>query len=315
MNEGISIIGGGPAGCSVGFFLAKEGFDRITLYEKHPNKRKACGGSLGWRVLNRYDEFVKDVYCNKIRKYVFDFDGKILEFCFKKDVAAIVDRFEFDKNLRSIVESHGVKLVHKNMDMPKLQTRYVVDASGLKKSEKMGICMQGTSRIKLDCVKFVFRRNLFPYGYFWLFPISDDCTNVGLGGPKDSFQIPINRAFNSMLKKHKIKARGVLASPIAMRCAFDNLSEVTNSKSILRIGEAANLVNPASGEGIYHALRSGEIAANAIGGNCNYDTAIKDEFKNEFWLSEYMLKFMTKSPKLIKRSIALLSLKLINSKI
>ena len=55
-SKNISIVGGGPAGSTCGYYLAKAGFD-VTIYEAAPNTRKSCGGGLRRAIFKKFDQF------------------------------------------------------------------------------------------------------------------------------------------------------------------------------------------------------------------------------------------------------------------
>jgi flavin-dependent dehydrogenase len=314
----VAIVGGGPAGCSAGIFLAKEGFENITIYEKSPNKRKACGGGLSWRVLNRYKEFVKGIDNYPVKKCLFDFDGSVFNFTFKRRIGTIVDRLEFDKNMRYLAESYGAKIISKNIELNKIKNDLIVDASGFRRSKNVFMCIQSFAKMKNPEFSFIFRKGINPAGYLWIFPLSDNYANVGLGGWSKTFKLPINEAFNKFLKELKLNVKNKYASLIGIYCDFDELGEISGKRTILRAGEAANLVNPVTGEGIYYALRSGEIVATSmlkINPVNFYKKSIENEFGKDFLFSKILYNILVKSPSIIEKNVILMLLKLLNHKI
>jgi geranylgeranyl reductase family protein len=108
-------------------------------------------------------------------------------------------------------------------------------------------------------------------GYGWVFP-KKNCVNIGIG----EFQSAVSKArpkkplketyelFISLLKEH-----GLLPSDFPI----ENLRgatlpifplENTYGERVLLCGDAAGFINPITGEGIYYAMASGQIAAQVI---------------------------------------------------
>jgi flavin-dependent dehydrogenase len=314
----IAIVGGGPAGCSAGIFLAKNGFKNIRIYEKNLNKRKVCGGGLSWKVLERYKEFIKDINKYPVKECTFDFDRKVFKFSFKRKIGAIVDRLEFDKNMRHLAESYGIKIINKNIELNKIKSKFIINASGFRRSRELFLCMQSFVKMKNPEFSVIFRKNLNPVGYSWIFPLFENYANIGTGGLIKTFKLPITKAFDKFAKEFKINASKKYVSPIGIHSDFNPLTQTLKKRTVLNVGEAANLVNPLTGEGIYYALRSGEIVANSLSEKTSvesYKRAIKDEFGKEFLLCKVLRKILMISPSIIERNIFLILLKLLNCRI
>jgi flavin-dependent dehydrogenase len=315
--EPISIVGGGPSGCSTGIFLAKKGFSNITIYERNPNIRKACGGGLSWRIVDRYGEFVKDVESYPVKSTHFDFDGRTLDFEFKKNIGVIVDRLEFDRNLREVAGSYGVEIIRKIANMENLKSKTIVDASGTKRSEHPCICAQAFTKFRNPKMSLFFRTDVNPSSYFWIFPMSDNYANIGLGGNPATFKVPLLQAFRNFTKEFGMKVGRTYLHPISMFSEKTSLTQTARGRTILRVGEAASLVNSATGEGIYYALRSGELAAYSISNGNQakmYENSIKKEIFGELKHSESVYNSIMCSPRFLRKYIFLFLLKMLNYK-
>jgi geranylgeranyl reductase family protein len=106
-------------------------------------------------------------------------------------------------------------------------------------------------------------------GYTWVFPLNDGRANVGTG----TFTHRIRQegvALRDILARFtsdpaaagKRLARAKPAGPIQghpLRTQMENTR--THAERVLVVGDAAGLVSPLSGEGIAHAMESGEMAA------------------------------------------------------
>lgn len=111
-------------------------------------------------------------------------------------------------------------------------------------------------------------------GYGWVFPLSENAANVGVGFWPSKwpwFQQPSSArvAMDSFLQNGKLKAmmNGAKATSEikSYPLRIDFASAATYGERVLLVGEAAGLVSPLTGEGIDFALESGKLAAEFLG--------------------------------------------------
>jgi geranylgeranyl reductase family protein len=99
------------------------------------------------------------------------------------------------------------------------------------------------------------------YGYSWIFPNKDRLV-VGIGGLKRKNK-DLTGKFKKFLSDYNLG--GIDSSKIqGYPLPFGNSLSTPVYKNILLVGDAAGLVDPMLGEGIYQAHKSGELAAAAI---------------------------------------------------
>ncbi|HEY6893083.1 MAG TPA: lycopene cyclase family protein, partial [Rhodanobacteraceae bacterium] len=105
----------------------------------------------------------------------------------------------------------------------------------------------------------VYRGALSPDFYSWVFP-HGDTTSVGTGSAHKGFSLRSAvtrlRAANG-LDGETIRSEG---APIPMK----PLPRWDNGRDVVLAGDAAGVVAPASGEGIYYAMLGGQLAAEAV---------------------------------------------------
>ncbi|MCF8368357.1 MAG: geranylgeranyl reductase family protein [Bacteroidales bacterium] len=121
---------------------------------------------------------------------------------------------------------------------------------------------------KKNYVELHFLKNLLP-GYFWIFPLPNGEANIGVG--IDRYRI----------KKHRINLKKLMFEAIEnephLMERFKNATQISKVEAyslplwdkkrkirgdgFLLAGDAANLIDPVTGEGIGHAALSGMFAA------------------------------------------------------
>lgn len=106
-------------------------------------------------------------------------------------------------------------------------------------------------------------------GYFWIFPLSEDEANVGIGMISEALsaeKIKLRERLEHTLKNHpQLKERfsraEALEKPQGFGLPLGSLKRSCSGERYLLLGDAAGLIDPLSGEGIGNALRSGRVAA------------------------------------------------------
>jgi len=107
-------------------------------------------------------------------------------------------------------------------------------------------------------------------GYSWIFP-KGHLTHVGFGTRPDAFK-------NGEVVLHKILEDYGFPEPLNIyRWTYPLFSspELLVWKNTLLIGDAASLVNPATGGGIYNAAQSAYLASKAIDSNLREGRPLK----------------------------------------
>ncbi|HHP51286.1 MAG TPA: geranylgeranyl reductase family protein [Moorella mulderi] len=287
MEYDVIICGAGPAGSTCARFLAGQGAEVLLLDKAVFPRPKICGGGLTRGAVKELPPGWEGLKEGEIRHLVFLFKNEEpVEITFTQPVVYTVSRtlldhwlleqaLEAGAKLREGFRVLGIEEDSKGTRVwgPKgesLRARYVVGADGahsvvrrhLDLSIERGFCLN------LEVPKpqvFSGEKIYFTYGYLlgygWIFPRGAHLS-VGMGA---FFNCKVN--FKPYLEKFCRKVGIDLPSiPWQGAClSFLPEGEVRlHTDRVLLIGEAAGLVDPFTGEGISHALRSARWAAGIL---------------------------------------------------
>src|SRR6516162_11397294 len=285
----VAIIGGGPAGSSCAAFGALAGLRTVVLDREKFPREKVCGDCLNpscWPVLERLKlgQRVRDLPHSILNSVAFiAIDGRevILDLPSGANCEISVKRSLFDDLLlrrarelgANVHEQTTVTGVTRN-DEWKIETasgqtfhaRILIGADG-RNSTIAHLCnlLPRPARERVALQAHIPRPRDFgnrialqflPEGYSGQAPVNESELNLCLVGTPPTistlrkwaerqFDLPANQAWRTITP--------LTRSPVSS--SHENLS-IT--------GDAARVVEPFTGEGIYYALRSGELVANAI---------------------------------------------------
>jgi flavin-dependent dehydrogenase len=104
-----------------------------------------------------------------------------------------------------------------------------------------------------------------PNGYGWVFP-KKEWLSIGIGGMfRETKKMNPRRYFGDFLKGLSYIPKGKTGKVIGhfLPSFYDENQKVSQGR-ILLVGDAAHLMDPLQGEGIYYAIRSGMLAGEAM---------------------------------------------------
>lgn len=141
-------------------------------------------------------------------------------------------------------------------------------------------------------------------GYAWIFPKS---SHLSIGAGTSKKYAPLLKEYY----EHYISCQDIGAYNIISRKGFILPHRQTGSdiqlKNVILVGDAAGLVDPFTGEGIYYAIRSAQLAASVVAKkledpNTNlkeYQIAVDKELMPELIYAQQLLKLFNIAPKTI----------------
>jgi geranylgeranyl reductase len=293
------VIGGGPAGATAAHDLAQAG--RSVLLLDRAGRIKPCGGAIPPRLIRDF-AIPDDLLVARVRaaRMVAPSDKQV-DMPIEGGFVGMVDREHFDEWLRERAAAAGAVRrdgfflrVEDAADGSALVTyrqageeterqvaaRVVVGADGarsavakqaVKGAEKMPCVFAYHEIVRSPAAGFdgarcdvYYQGHLSPDFYGWVFP-HGQTTSVGSGSARKGFSLRGSvgalRQAAGLAGVETIRREG---APIPMK----PLKRWDNGRNVVLAGDAAGVVAPASGEGIYYAMVGGRLAAEAAEAFC-----------------------------------------------
>lgn len=287
----VIVVGAGPAGATAAFHLGAAGRRVLVLEKERLPRHKPCGGGVPASVLRRFPVDFSPVVERVVQRVRFRFaDGREVAAHLPEGAVVTVRRDRFDHYLASQARAEiwdGAPVADIRQDRVGVEAvlasgeavrgRYLILADGansrlarrvgLRQKRRTGITIEAEVPADDDLLTAFDNATLFLFGlpvwgYAWVFPKSDRLS-VGVG----AF---LGRSENLNLRKLLEQEMARLGIPLAQAQLYGHpipaylRHEPLHAGRVLLAGDAAGLVDPLLGEGIRHAVRSGERAAEAV---------------------------------------------------
>jgi geranylgeranyl reductase len=294
------VIGGGPSGATAADDLAQRGWKVLMLDRQ--GRTKPCGGAIPPRLIK--DFHIPDhLLVAKVRcaRMISPRSNKV-DIHIDNGFVGMVDRDVFDEWLRERAHSHGAqrvkaifeKITRDDDDVarvhftqqqgnqePTLQSvraKMIIGADGAK-SEVARQTIAGYEKTKYvfayheiikapaqdpshdpDRCDVYYQGQVSPDFYGWVFP-HGNTMSVGTGSADKGFSLRSAvshlRSVAGLSHVETLRKEG---APIPLK----PLPKWDNNKDVVLTGDAAGVVAPASGEGIYYAMACGRMVADSV---------------------------------------------------
>jgi geranylgeranyl diphosphate/geranylgeranyl-bacteriochlorophyllide a reductase len=297
----VVVVGGGPAGATAATDLARAG-KRVLLLDR-AGRIKPCGGAIPPRLIKDFaipDELL--VARARSARMISPADVKV-DIPIDNGFVGMVDREHFDEWLRQRAalagaerrtgtydkltrDADGMAVVNYHVrgesgdKLPMaVRARAVIGADGA----RSGVARDAVpGAVNVECVfayheivrkpaqpgpdydatrcDVYYRGTVSPDFYGWVFP-HGDTLSIGTGSADKGFSL--RHATQGLREAAGLKDTVTVrreGAPLPMK----PLKCWDNARDVVLAGDAAGVVAPASGEGIYYAMYGGRVAAQAV---------------------------------------------------
>ncbi len=340
------VIGGGPAGATAATDLAKLG--RSVCLIDRAGRIKPCGGAIPPQAMRDFD-LPESILANKVYgARMIAPSQRVVEMPIEQGYVGMVDREHFDEWLRKrAAESGAVRrtgtfdrieraadgsaiIVYRvgsgpNKSEERVQARAIIGADGANSSvgkryipgyetveyvsayHEILKTPEGFDSSRCDVY---YQGDISPDFYGWVFP-HGETISVGVGTAVPGFSL--RNACTALRQRAGLAEAQIIrreGAPIPLK----PLKRWDNGRDLVLAGDAAGVVAPASGEGIYYAMTGGRLAAQAVdaflhSGNPKALEQARKRFMKDhgrvFWILRIMQHFWYSSDKRRERFVSL----------
>lgn len=342
----VIVVGMGPGGASAAYELSQRGLSVLAFDKQAHPRYKVCGGGLSARIAKILPADFLSVVEKSVHRVQFTY-GSQESFLIESSepIAYMVMRQRFDQWLVEKARQAGIEIregeavvdirdgedgVEVFTKEGRYRSRVLVGADGVM-SVVAQRCFLGRSLRKIPALESevqggplhafqetptaMISLSAAKKGYGWIFP-KQQGLSLGVGEfvnetkrPKQSFRDFIGQ--EPTLAGLKVPAPLGYPLPIAQnsRNGHSYAGRLVRGRAML-VGDAGHLVDPLLGEGIYYAVRSGQLAAQSVAemldkpASCqlsHYEMLVENEFGSEFRVAGRLSRIIYGLPRSVHR--------------
>jgi flavin-dependent dehydrogenase len=306
MSE-IAIVGGGPSGAMCGEQLALAG-NTVHIFDEHLAWEKPCGGGLTYKATQRFPFLLNNPHQKKLIRDVeiISAENQRVKLDLQHPIV-IYSRTVLNGMLLDRAREAGCHIHHsrvQNVDTDREKPRFCVDgewktadfvvlAAGARNQYLPGIRALSKDELEITQGYFVPQTadeiiiKFLPdfEGYIWSFPRADHLSLGICGSMAAHTSNELKTHLHQFAASEKMSTENakfyshVLPSP--QESTLSNRAVIGRNWALC--GDAAAWVDPLTGEGLFYAMRSGELLGRALAEGCpeKYAARVRASFSAE----------------------------------
>lgn len=285
----VIVVGAGPAGSTMAYELARRGIDVLILERSKLPRYKLCGGGVTWKAVRQLPFDISPIVQKTLRQLVLLRNGSPkITIQSDEPLVCMTMRDEFDAFLTAraceqgatLVERQSVTQITEITDGYQVETQstcyrceVIVGADGVhsKVAQSLGLRNKPVLGLGLEaeipmsqqqmllwqdslCIDFGKLRR----GYGWIFPKRD---HLSIGAAAEEIDYRELKEYYDRFVGDKLGIDSSQLRPLGHFLPLRKRNMPIQKGRALFVGDAAGLVDPFTGEGIFYAIRSAQIAA------------------------------------------------------
>ncbi|HBR16261.1 MAG: hypothetical protein A3G39_07335 [Deltaproteobacteria bacterium RIFCSPLOWO2_12_FULL_43_16] len=299
----VIVSGLGPAGSTAAYELASRGLKVLAFDKEKFPRYKPCGGCVSLKAEKILPFDFKAVIEDTVYGAVFTFKSKRpISIMSHRPIGYNVNRDKFDNLLKEKAREAGTEIKegervigieqgNGHIDIKTSQGSYKAKiligadgANGIVGRDVLGfdskLCAVAIeAEIPYDKEKIAVLKGrllidfgCIPHGYAWVFPKANSLS-VGIAGLSIKVKGQVKKYFADFVKKEKVLSHANISKVYGWTIPYFSgaMQRIVNGR-VLAVGDVAHMVDPFLGEGIYYAIRSGQLAAKVISERIADDT-------------------------------------------